>query len=262
MKKWFLIFLVLFLIPGASEAHASLFKKHEELHYERPADHFNKAAGTITIHHTLDNDEYVLESKGTLETKSPAENQQAQIILLEDGYVKDSAAAWSENENDITARKRTASEDSGRYDLAGFYGMKNAPVYTYDWSSNSLYVLDTPISDLHSFSIADTEQEKRTGKMMDTIIRQQQQHVKRFIKDSAGLQESCRLFPLTEWKKHMAPPDSGLSPDTVEQAWQDVYHTVVDVTASQQKQRKKVMPFLSWDKERKTLSLYIHFSRT
>ncbi|MFD2704271.1 hypothetical protein [Salibacterium lacus] len=262
MKKWICVFLVLFLIPGASETHASLFKKHEELHYERPDHHFSKNAGTITIHHTLDNDEYVLESKGTLETKVPADKQQAQIILMEDGYVKDSAAAWSENESDITVLKQTASEDSGRYDLTGFYGMKNAPVYTYDWSSNSLYVLDTPISDLHSFSIADSKEEKRTGKMMDTIIRQQQQHVKRFIKDSADLPESFRLFPLTDWKKYMTPSVSGLSPDTAEKAWQDVYHTIVDVTASQQKQRKKVMPFLSWDKKRKTLSLYIHYSST
>ncbi|SFP22131.1 hypothetical protein [Salibacterium halotolerans] len=266
VKKWIFLFLGLFLglflMPAASAADASFFEKHENPSYEEPDHHFSKTTGTITIHHILDNDEYVLESKGTLKTKSPAEKQQVQMILLEDGYVKDSAAAWLEGDDHLTALKRTPSEDSGRYDLAGFYSMKNAPVYTFDWSSSSLYVLDTPISDLHSFTLADSEEEKKAGKMMDTIINQQQQHVKRFIRDSAGLSESSRLFPITRWKQYMSPSVSGLDPRAVEKAWQDVYYTVEDVTASRRKQRKKVMPFVNWNKEQKRLSLFIHYSST
>ncbi|MGY4690285.1 hypothetical protein [Salibacterium sp. K-3] len=260
MKMFLFLFLCLFIIPSGTVTAGPMFEEGKRADYEPPKNHFKSLGGSLAVLHILDNDEYMLESSGSLETNSPAGEQQIHMILFEDGYVKDSVDAWSEQESLLTASRQTPSEDSGRYDLTGFYYMKKAPVYSYDWSSSTLYVLDTPMTELHSFSRPDSKEEKKAGKMIDAIIRQQQQHVKRLIKDKGGLPESSLVFPLMDWEKYMARQVSSLDPDTLEKAWRDIYHSVLKETESHKKQQKKIMPFLSWDKQKQKLSLFIHYS--
>ncbi|WP_026700297.1 hypothetical protein [Salibacterium aidingense] len=264
MMKFFIPWImVCFLMAPVPETYAAPLQKEEkELVFESPERLFSMADSTIDILHIADEDEYQLEWEGRLETHEPCETLQVKTLLFEDGYVKESSTAWAEQRSQLASVKQTASEDTSRYDVISYFAVKDAPVFSFDWDEAELYVLDTPMTDLHSFKEAKSREEQKAKQMIDTIIRQQQSHIKRIIRDKKDLSEETKLFPLNDrkqWKAIMA--SSILSPSVLEDVWLDIFHKLVEETDKHNTTEKKGMPFVGWDQHHKKLTLYIHYGK-
>ncbi|MDQ0299701.1 hypothetical protein J2S78_002121 [Salibacterium salarium] len=257
------LLLFIFLCSGfmIEQTNASpLQKESPSYRYVESEEAFITTESLVDILHITDEDEYIIEWTGSSETSDETDTQQSITFLFDDGYLKDLSSGWSEESDHVSITKQTLSEDSSRYNAISFHFMTKTPAFSYDWSESMLYVFDTPMTELHSFKKPKSKEEEKSQQVLDTIIKQQQNHIRRIIKDKASLKSDVKLFPLydtTAWKSLEKSP---AFPHThVEEIWSDIYQKLMEERKELQADNKKGMPFISWNKNSRQLSLYIHY---
>ncbi|WP_416149373.1 hypothetical protein ACM26V_24535 [Salipaludibacillus sp. HK11] len=140
--------------------------------------YFREGNTALELLSKKDNDEYLLEWSFSSETNEPAFLRSDMSLLFENGtFVK--ARKQSLKDQLFIEEVGTADgEDSGRYDVVTFH---HAEVHYPDdmmkskhtWSQDQLYVIDSPLSPLHSFKKASTDEERQSKQILDSIMDQQ-----------------------------------------------------------------------------------------
>ncbi|SDH49611.1 hypothetical protein SAMN05192534_106102 [Alteribacillus persepolensis] len=259
---WTILILILFNLYQVSFATHNP-KTNLSVSFTEPDNIFSELSSSVEILHISDDDEYLLEWEANADTLNNVSLLQEFSLLFEDGYLKDASSSWTEEHDEITITKKTTAEESSRYHLITFHSAKTDDTFTFDWSEDTLYVLDTPMTDMHSFKKPKTKDDEKSKKILDAVINQQKDHIKRIIREEANLHQDVLLFPLEDiaaWKK-LTNPDSPshLPLAKLEDMWGNIYATLLHVSKNQPKS-KKGMPFLSWDEKQQKMALYIHYS--
>ncbi len=169
-----------------------------------PTAFYNEASSHIEFQKTEDNDEYMLDWTVKSVLNQPAYLRQDVSLLFEDGYLKDTQSGWRENTDIIQLEKDVRSEDSGHYKVVTFHHaelhypndlIKSAHTLSFD----ELYIIDSPLSPLHSFRIPVTKEDQESKRIFDYILSQQQQYDWADLFEYYHLsKENYSLIPLTD----------------------------------------------------------------
>ncbi|WP_158735105.1 hypothetical protein [Alteribacillus sp. YIM 98480] len=268
MTKLFYIALSLIYLFFIVFNHTSLAtherNKESELSFQHPDNFFSDSTSTVEILHISDDDEYLLEWTGSSETYNEVSFQQGFTLLFEDGYLKDTSSAWSEHQNDLNITKQTKAEESSRYHLLTFHYAEEDSEFSFVWSEDKLYVLDTPMTDMHSFKDPRSKEDEKAKNILDAVIEQQQDHIERIIREEANLPHDTLLFPLEDlnkWKMITDPASNNHLPlEQLEEMWGGIYKKLLEGNRKYRSENKRGMPFISWDEKQRKLSLFIHYS--
>ncbi|MFB4164757.1 hypothetical protein ACE1TI_13240 [Alteribacillus sp. JSM 102045] len=257
-----LCFSLLMTNPATFATHER--DKDVDLSFQQQEKIFSASDSEVEILHITDDDEYLLEWTGRSETFNKVSFQQGFSLLFEDGYLKDLSSAWSENQKELNISKQTTAEESSRYHLLTFHYAEGILDFSFSWSEDELYVLDTPMTEMHSFKFPRSKEDEKAKNILDAVIRQQQDHIERIIREEANLPEEVMLFPLEDinnWKVITDPSsDNHLPLHELEEMWGGIYTKLLESSRKYRSEGKKGMPFISWDSEQRKLSLFIHYS--
>ncbi|WP_227934986.1 hypothetical protein [Alkalihalobacillus deserti] len=202
---------------------------------------FEESTSRIQFQAMEDEDEYTLDWTVTSVLNQDAYLRQDVSLLFEDGYLKDTLSTWKENTSTIQMEKDIKSDDSGNYRVVTFHHaelhypndeIKSAQKLSFD----QLYVIDSPLSPLHAFRIPETEEEKESKRILDYIIKQQQDYDWDSLFDYYNLPKDGYLrIALTDLVLYEEKPLPGLTQEKTAQflggLWEGLYkHYVLGIT--------------------------------
>lgn len=198
---------------------------------------FEEASSHIQFQTMEDEDEYTLDWAVTSVLNQDAYLRQDVSLLFEDGYLKDTLSTWQENTSTIQMEKDVKSDDSGHYRVVTFHHaelhypndeIKSAQTLSFD----QLYVIDSPLSPLHAFRIPTTEEEKESKRILDYILKQQQDYDWDSLFEYYNLpRDSYLRIPLTDLVLYKDKTLPGLTQDQTAQflggLWEGLYKNYV-----------------------------------
>lgn len=202
-----------------------------------PTASFNETSSKIEFQKVEDEDEYTLDWTVSSVLNQTAYLRQDVSLLFEDGYLKDTLSAWRENTDTIQLEKDVRSDDSGHYKLITFHHaelhypndvIKSAQALSFD----ELYVIDSPLSPVHSFRIPETEEDQEGKRILDYILTQQQQYDWNSLFEYYHLsKENYSLVPLTDLALYQNQPLPNLNDEQTARflggLWEGLYKNYV-----------------------------------
>ncbi|MFC0558106.1 hypothetical protein [Halalkalibacter alkalisediminis] len=198
---------------------------------------FEEATSRIQFQTMEDEDEYTLDWTVKSVLNQDAYLRQDVSLLFEDGYLKDTLSSWQENTSTIQMEKDVKSDDSGHYRVVTFHHaelhypndeIKSAQKLSFD----QLYVIDSPLTPLHAFRIPQTEEEKESKRILDYILKQQQDYDWDSLFEYYNLpQDNYLRIPLTDLVLYEEKPIPGLTQEKTAQflggLWEGLYKNYV-----------------------------------
>lgn len=139
---------------------------------------FKHAKSSIELLNKKDDDEYVLNIAFSSETNKPAFLRKDMSLLFENGTFVHSMKESLKDQLFIEEVGTYDGEDSGRFDSITFHHAEthysNEQINSkFTWSSDQLYVADSPFSLLHSFHEPSDQNEEKDKEILDSILMQQ-----------------------------------------------------------------------------------------
>ncbi|WLR43941.1 hypothetical protein LC087_07475 [Bacillus carboniphilus] len=130
---------------------------------------------------TQTNNEYLLQWEIYSETSEDVFLRQDVSLLFENGKLVDVFFDWEEHSSKLNQSKKIKGEDSSHYTSITFhYGEihleDNSIKSVQTMSSDQLYVIHSPFSDIQSFKSPRTDEEKEWQTILDRISNQQQEY--------------------------------------------------------------------------------------
>ena len=198
---------------------------------------FEEATSRIQFQTMEDEDEYTLDWTVASVLNQDAYLRQDVSLLFEDGYLKDTLSSWQENTSTIQMEKDVKSDDSGHYRVVSFHHaelhypsdeIKSAQKLSFD----QLYVIDSPLTPLHAFRIPQTEEEKESKRILDYILKQQQDYDWDSLFEYYNLPKDNYLrISLTDLELYEEKPIPGLSQEKTAHflggLWEGLYKNYV-----------------------------------
>jgi hypothetical protein len=198
---------------------------------------FDEASSHIEFQAMEDEDEYILDWRVTSVLNQPAYLRQDVSLLFEDGYLKDTLSLWRESTDTINMEKDVQSDDSGHYRVVTFHHaelhypndvIKSAQKLSFD----QLYVIDSPLSPLHAFREPSTEEEKESKRILDYILKQQQDYDWDALFEYYNLpKDEYTRIALTDLGQYEEEPLPGLTKEKTAQflggLWEGLYKNYV-----------------------------------
>ncbi|WP_270179279.1 hypothetical protein [Alkalihalobacillus sp. CinArs1] len=198
-----------------------------------PNTTFESSQTSLSILTQEDEDEYTLSLKTESNLSETAYLRQDITLLYEEGRLLETMSKWEENAKKLTNRKKVKSEDSGHYEAISYhYGeihypndvIKSAQAMSYD----QLYVIDSPMTPLESFTVPTSSEEEEWKKLLDHATSQQAQIVFKLLLDQFQVNPSdYYIIPLTKLHNYQDSPLPGLtkaqSVDAIGGIWEGLY---------------------------------------
>ncbi|MCM3761652.1 hypothetical protein M3212_12725 [Alkalihalobacillus oceani] len=206
-----------------------------------PTASFSEASSNIEFQKIEDEDEYILNWSVSSILNQQAYLRQDVSLLFEDGYLKDILSAWRENTDTLQLEKDVRSDDSGHYQVITFHHaeihypndvIKSAQTLSVD----ELYVIDSPLRPLHSFTIPATDEDAESKRILDYILSQQQLYEwESLLKHYQLSKENYSLIALTDLAKYEHQPLPHLTEGETSRflggLWEGLYkHYVLGIT--------------------------------
>ncbi|MFB5662052.1 hypothetical protein [Alteribacillus sp. HJP-4] len=214
---------------------------------------------TLDILHIEDDDEYILEWGAQSSGQEINASERMVSILFEDGYMKEVFSKDQRKSEKLVLQKQTKAQESSKYEVVTLNFSREKDKFTVGADAVSLYVLDTPRSDMVSFKNPKNDVEKKAKKILDAVTFQQQSHIYRIINEKRP--DSPYLFALndiSEWHQFLQNSQNDYSAEEWNSITINLYHRLLD---AQQHDHKLGMPFLSWDPSTRSILCYVHYSR-
>ncbi|WP_100406813.1 hypothetical protein [Bacillus solitudinis] len=202
-----------------------------------PQATFDVATSQLALQSIEDEDEYRLKWQTKSLLNQSAYLRQDVSLLFEDGYLKDILSTWEENTNQIIQDKSVLGEDSGHYKVITFHHaelhypndvIKSAQTLSFD----ELYVIDSPLSSLHSFRTPDNEKDLESKRILDYILEQQQKYDWDDLFEYYQIpDEKYTRIPLTQIGRFLETPIPGLTQEETATflggLWEGIYKNYV-----------------------------------
>ncbi|WP_280768440.1 hypothetical protein [Salipaludibacillus daqingensis] len=140
--------------------------------------YFREANTSLELLSKKDSDEYVLEWAFSSETNEPAFLRSDMSLLFENGTFIGARKQSLKDQLFIEEVGTIEGEDSGRYDVITFHHAevhysKDKLRSKHTWSQDQLFVVDSPLTPLHSFKEPATDEEVKSKKLLNSIMDQQ-----------------------------------------------------------------------------------------
>ncbi len=226
---------------------------------------FEETSTSLKMLSESDQDEYEINWTTNSKLKEPVYLRQDISLLYEDGRLKGVLGKWKENSQDLVQEEKVQGEDSGHYQAITYHhGEIHYPddriKSIQDMTQSELYVIDSPLTPLESFTEPENQQQIDWKETLDRATQQQlayrwNQLVTHF---SIPLEQYERI-PLTTLPEYKTKPLPGLDIEQTQQVigqlWEGLYKNyILDFTASSNPTNQtSYVPLILADKDGKHL---------
>ncbi|WP_100398348.1 hypothetical protein [Bacillus sp. FJAT-44742] len=261
-----LVFLLIWL-----KAEPSGLRETFSIYPPDPKASYEAAETSLDILHIEDDDEYILEWSISSSLNEEASLRQDLSLFFENGYLRDVMTVWEEDSKDLSFKKKLKGEDSNKFEVLTLHhaeilkdqeGWKSRQSMSHD----TLYVLDSPFTDLHSFKNNPSSSEDQDSKeVLDYIMEQQLNHVEKGLRKHFSLEEDIDLYPITAITSWYEAPPAFLPEDRVDAfigtIWETLYHHVLldkkSASGTKDVPLGHSMPFIAWSQEEQCIYLIV-----
>ena len=235
MKKTVFLFLMIFLAAMVIMTDIKKDSIQQSIVFF-PLDEnvsFTAAKTNLAIIQQNDKDEFTINWEVDSTLDQVAYLRQDISLLFEDGYLIERLGKWEKETDTLEERKKVKSEDSGHFESISFH---HAEIhYASDiikskqtMTSDSLYVIDSPLAPLESFKTAKTDYEKEWKEVLDHAKNQHMHVVWKKLMNHYQIPDNKYIkIPFTSLPFYTDKPLPGMSKEKSDTAigrlWERLY---------------------------------------
>ena len=194
---------------------------------------FQETSTTLTLLSESDEDEYDIQWKTSSTLEEPVYLRQDVSLLYMDGRLKGILSNWKENGQNLFQEKNIHGEDSSHYQAVTFHhGEIHYPddkiKSIQDMSQAELYVIDSPLTPLESFTTPQNQSHEDWRRKLDHATEQQLNYQwNQLIEHYQIPKEQYEIIPLTDLPDYETKPFPKLTAEQTQQVigllWEGLY---------------------------------------
>lgn len=202
-----------------------------------------------------DEDEYDLEWKTGSTLDKPVYLRQDVSLLYMDGRLKGILSKWKENGQNLYQEKKVHGEDSNHYQVITFHhGELHYPddeiKSIQDMSRSELYVIDSPLTPLESFTTPENQSQESWKQKLDHATNQQLSYQwNQLIEHFQIPKDQYEIIPLTELTDYETKPFPKLTAEQTQQVigqlWEGLYKNyILTITGEAQPEKEMIHSYV------------------
>ncbi|QHE52963.1 hypothetical protein [Pontibacillus sp. HMF3514] len=225
---------------------------------------FDETFTDLTLLSESDEDEYDFMWKTVSTLEEPVYLRQDVSLLYMDGHLKGVLSKWKENGQNLFQEQKIHGEDSSHYQAVTFHhGEIHYPddkiKSIQDMSRAELYVIDSPLTPLESFTSPQNQSQEDWKRKLDHATEQQLNYQwNQLIEHYQIPKEQYEIIPLTELPDYETKPFPKLTAEQTQQVigqlWEGLYKNyVLQFTDDSKEDINSYVPLVLVDRDGKHL---------
>ncbi|KGX85021.1 hypothetical protein [Pontibacillus marinus] len=225
---------------------------------------FDETSTDLTLLSESDEDEYDFQWKTASTLEEPVYLRQDVSLLYMDGHLKGILSKWKENGQNLFQEQKIHGEDSSHYQAVTFHhGEIHYPddkiKSIQDMSRAELYVIDSPLTPLESFTSPQNQSQEDWKRKLDHATEQQLHYQwNQLIEHYQIPKEQYEIIPLTDLPDYETKPFPKLTAEQTQQVigqlWEGLYKNyVLQFTGDSQEDLNSYVPLVLADRDGKHL---------
>lgn len=247
------IAILLFIIFNRSSTPVIIYFPHDQnLHYA-------KAETFISVKEQPKKDSYLVEWSSISSLDQPVYLRQDVSLLFMDGKWKATNSVWKEREQHIQLSSKLEESDGGLFQAISFHHgevhYSSDDIYSVQkMSASNLYVMDSPLTKLETFSKPMTNSQKQWRQILDQTIDQYLQSTwGKWIKEKGINIEEYHMVPLVELIQFQETNITSLTKEQTDkiigQLWEGLYKNYIVPMVNEQWKTSNAMPVILFSKD-------------